>query len=75
MCKLLWDMEVGEIGRIKEIKCNGSLRRRLMELGFVKDSEVFCVGRSPLGDPRAYLIRGIVLALRGVEGKQIWVED
>ncbi len=75
MGKLLWDMGVGEKGRIVEIGCNSALRRRLMELGFVRDGEVLCVGKSPLGDPKAYEVRGIVVALRGIEGKQIWVED
>ena len=75
MRKVLWDMEVGERKRIVEIGCNNTLRRRLMELGFVKNGEVLCVGESPLKDPKAYEIRGIVVALRGIEGKQIWVED
>ena len=75
MRKILWDMEIGERKRIVKIDCKSSLRRKLMELGFVQDGEVLCVGKSPLGDPKAYEIRGIVLALRGIEGKQIWVEE
>ena len=75
MRKILWDMEVGERRRIVEIGCNSALRRRLMELGFVRDGEVLCVGESPFKDPKAYEVRGIVVALRGIEGKQIWVED
>ncbi len=75
MRKVLWDMETGERKRIVEISCNSTLRRRLMELGFVKDGEVLCVGESPFKDPKAYEVRGIVVALRGIEGKQIWVED
>lgn len=75
MRKVLWDMEAGERKRIVEIDCNSSLKRRLMELGFVKDGEVLCVGESPFKDPKAYEVRGIVVALRGIEGKQIWVED
>ncbi len=75
MGKLLWDMKIGERGKVIEIGQECALRRRLMELGFVEDGEVLCVGKSPLGDPKAYGVRGIVVALRGVEGKQIWVED
>ena len=75
MRKVLWNMEIGERKRIVEINCKSSLRRRLMELGFVQNEKVLCVGESPLKDPKAYEIRGIVVALRGIEGKQIWVED
>ena len=42
----------------------GGMRRRLMDVGLIEHTEVECLGRSPGGDPAAYLIRGAVIALR-----------
>ena len=36
----------------------------LRDLGLIENTRVVCLGRSPMGDPSAYLIRGTVIALR-----------
>ena len=43
---------------VQEVFAQGAQRRRLQELGFVPGAQVECVGTSPLGDPRAYQLRG-----------------
>ena len=43
------------------------MRRRLLDIGLVENTEVACLGRSPSGDPSAYLIRGAVIAIRSVD--------
>ena len=40
------------------------MRRRLLDIGLVENTRVECVGQSPSGDPKAFLIRGAVIALR-----------
>lgn len=45
----------------------GAIRRRLLDLGLVPGTRVKALRTSPLGDPRAYLIRGAVIALRAEE--------
>ena len=40
------------------------MRRRLQDIGLIEGTVVECVGKSPLGDPCAYVIRGAVIALR-----------
>lgn len=40
------------------------MRRRLMDLGFTRGATVRCLFCAPLGEMRAYLIRGAVIALR-----------
>ena len=37
---------------------------RLRDIGVMEGTVIECVGRSPLGDPAAYRIRGAVIALR-----------
>ncbi len=60
-------LAVGERAVIDKINLSGGMRRRLFDLGFVGGTLVECVGKSPLGDPSAYLVRGTVIALRAVD--------
>lgn len=54
----------GGVCRVTGLETKGAMRRRLLELGLVAGTRVECLGRSPLGDPAAYEIRGTVIALR-----------
>lgn len=71
--RCLSDIEPGQKARIKELTSNGSMRRRLLDIGLVENTEVECLGRSPLGDPKAYLIRGAVIAIRSEDCQGILV--
>jgi ferrous iron transport protein A len=70
---ILSDLPVGRRGIIYRMSNEGSLRRRLQDLGFVEDAEVEKVSVSPLGDPSAYLIRGAVIAVRRTDASRITV--
>ena len=59
----LRDMAPGQTATIRALLSTGSIRRRLLDLGLVENTEVECVGRSPCGDPSAFLIRGAVIAI------------
>ncbi|NLO82190.1 MAG: ferrous iron transport protein A [Clostridiales bacterium] len=67
-------LPVGCVGRIKEIRAEGNVRRRMMDLGLVPGTEIEAVLRSPSGDPTAYHIRGAVIAFRSEEASKILVE-
>lgn len=54
----------GGRGLVEEISVQGPMRRRLQDLGFVSGAQVECLGKSPLGDPSAYGVRGAVVVLR-----------
>jgi len=54
----------GETGTVRAVTAEGTMRRRLQDIGLIPGTPVACVGRSPLGDPSAYRIRGAVIALR-----------
>lgn len=58
------DIKPGERAVVKQLTAHGAMRRRLLDLGLVGGTAVECVGESPHGDPRAYLIRGAVVAIR-----------
>ena len=60
----LSDMNKNDLCIIKRLEIKSEIRRRLMDLGFVEGTKIRCVGISPFGDPKAFLIRGSVIALR-----------
>ena len=67
------ELNPGETSVVKELKTRGSIRRRLLDIGLVKDTKIECVGKSPAGDPAAFLIRGAVIAIRAEDMKDIVV--
>lgn len=48
-------------------------RRRLLDLGFTPNAEVTPELATPLGDPRAYRVRGTLVALRNEQARYVWV--
>ena len=45
------DIQPGQTARVTELLVSGAMRRRLMDLGLTADTQVECLGVSPLGDP------------------------
>ena len=58
-------------GVITAVGGQGALRRRLLDMGIVEGTRVECLGMSPGGDPKAFLVRGAVLASRGQDCRDI----
>ncbi len=58
------DIAPGQCAAIRALRSTGGMRRRLLDIGLIEDTEVECVGRSPGGDRSAYLIRGAVIDIR-----------
>ena len=71
----LFELQSGEKCLIDKITITGSMRRRLLDLGLTPNTKVECVGKSPLGDPKAFLIRGAVIALREETCQKIFIKD
>ena len=63
----------GEIAVVKSLNSSGALRRRLLDMGIVEGTRVECLGMSPGGDPKAFLARGAVLAIRGQDCRDIMI--
>ena len=71
--KPLTAAEVGQTVRVVSLTAEGRMRRRLADLGLIPGAVVECLGRSPLGDPTAYLIRGAVIAIRRRDAMEVLV--
>lgn len=61
-------------GIVTELKNSGVIRRRLQDLGIIEGTRIECIGKSPLGDPKAYLIKGTQIALRNNDAEKIIVK-
>jgi len=63
----------GQKARVKRIGGEGSVRRRLMDMGITSGVEIAVIKTSPFGDPVEYLLRGYHLSLRKSEAQMIEV--
>ncbi len=66
-------LPIGKTAVVSSIQAEGATRRRLMDLGLIPGTRVKALHISPIGDPKAYLIRGAVIAFRKEEGLKIKV--
>ncbi len=65
----------GDVATVNAISrlCRGQQRRRLMDLGIVPGTRIAAELDSLTGNPRAYLVRGTLVALRREQAEQIFV--
>ena len=73
MKKKLSELKFGETGVIVKV-LSGDLRRRLMDMGLVRGTEIEMVRKSPLGDPIEFVVKGYHLSLRKAECENVHVE-
>ena len=71
---LLSEMKEGESARVVKIGGNGALRRRILEMGIIRDSMIHVEKYAPLKDPLELIIKGYHISLRVEEATQIIVE-
>ena len=62
--KTLRNIAVGETAKVKRLHGEGALKRRIMDMGITKGSQVYVRKAAPLGDPVEITIRGYELSLR-----------
>jgi len=71
--KYLNKIKPGERAYVKKLHATGSMRRRLLDIGLIENTEIECLGHSPGGDPSAFLIRGAVIAIRSEDCADILI--
>lgn len=69
----LTDLKEGQRARVASLLSDGSMRRRLQDIGLIEGTQVECVQKSPAGDPAAYMIRGALIALRSEDSVKVLV--
>jgi len=68
-------LPLGKKAKVKILTSDGTVRRRMLDLGLAFDTVVEALQKSPSGDPIAYNIRGAVIALRSEEASKVMVES
>ena len=67
--KTLKDIPVGESSVVVKIHGEGALRRRIMDMGITKGTEIYVRKVAPLGDPVEITVRGYELSLRKADAE------
>ncbi len=69
----LAEVEVGQTVQVTRLHENGAVKRRLMDMGLTKGTQVQVVKVAPLGDPIELTLRGYELSLRKADARLIEV--
>ena len=72
--KTLRDVKVGETVKVVKLHGEGAVKRRIMDMGLTKGTEVFVRKVAALGDPVELTVRGYELSLRKADAEMIEVE-
>ena len=72
--RTLRDVKIGESVKVKALKGEGPVKRRIMVMGITKGVEINLRKVAPLGDPIEVNVRGYELTLRKSEAENIEVE-
>lgn len=72
---LLSELKEGQSAVISRIGGSGALRRRILEMGFLKGTRIHVEKYAPLRDPLELVVKGTHVSLRVEEASHIYVED
>ncbi len=66
---------VGSACKVVKLHGEGAVKRRIMDMGITKGTEVHIRKIAPLGDPVEVTVRGYELSLRKADAEMIEVEN
>ena len=72
--KTLKEVRCGETVQVKKLKGAGAVKRRMMDMGITKGTDIFVRKVAPLGDPIEVTVRGYELSLRKGDAENILVD-
>ena len=73
--KTLRETKIGETVKVVRLHGEGAVKRRIMDMGVTKGTEVYVRKVAPLGDPIEVTVRGYELSLRKADAEMIEVEE
>jgi Fe2+ transport system protein FeoA len=71
----LSEVKQGYSAVVERVGGSGALRRRIMEMGIIKNTRVYVEKYAPLKDPIELIVKGAHVSLRVEEAAQITVKD
>ena len=69
--RTLKEVKVGETVKVVKLHGEGAVKRRIMDMGLTKGTEVHVRKVAPLGDPVEVTVRGYELSIRKVDAEMI----
>ena len=72
--KTLKDMKPGETAAVARLLGEGPVKRRIMDMGITRGTEIFVRKVAPLGDPMELSVRGYELSIRKADAEMIEME-
>ena len=72
--KTLKDVKVGETAVVVRLHGEGAVKRRIMDMGLTRGTEVHVRKGAPLGDPMELTVRGYELSVRKADAEMIEVQ-
>ncbi len=69
--KTLRDVKVGETAVVARLHGEGAVKRRIMDMGITKGTEVYVRKVAPLGDPIEMTVRNYELSVRKADCEMI----
>ena len=71
--RTLKQVKCGETVSVVKLTGEGALKRRIMDMGITKGTEIYVRKVAPLGDPIEVTVRGFELSLRKNEAQNVLV--
>ena len=74
MTTSLREVGIGQTCKVVKLHGEGAIKRRIMDMGITKGTEIYVRKVAPLGDPVEVNLRGYELSLRKADAEMIEVE-
>lgn len=72
--KTLKEAKIGDTVCVVKLHGEGAVKRRIMDMGITKGTDVYVRKVAPLGDPIEITVRGYELSLRKADAEMIEVQ-
>ena len=69
----LRETKIGDTVKVVKLHGEGAVKRRIMDMGITKGTEIYVRKVAPLGDPIELTVRGYELSIRKVDAEMIEV--
>ena len=64
---------IGSTVQVVRLHGEGAVKRRIMDMGITKGTEIYVRKAAPLGDPLEIMVRGCELSLRKADAEMVEV--
>ncbi len=72
--RTLKQVKIGETVKVARLHGEGAVKRRIMDMGLTKGTQVYVRKVAPLGDPIEVTVRGYELSIRKDDAQMVEVE-